>query len=167
MFQTLKKLIAQIPRKRRYFFGLLIITGVAASQAIFIAFGLKYFTLAAQSHELSWLYLSLVFMGAGFFILLVLLPIGYWLYESAAVGGSANLREAVYKSLLRIKTKWLDIHHSGDLTSRATTDILEAEKAYRDSFINMVELVTEGFGSSLAMFIIDWKLASALSLPVL
>lgn len=162
MIKTLRKLLAFIERRGRYWLGLLLISAVAASHNALFAFGFKYFILAADAKDLSSLYLSIAFMAAALFVLMVLLPIGYWLYDSAAVIGTANLRRQVFRSIVRLKTSWLVSRHSGDVTSRATTDIIETEKAYRERFVSMVELVMEGIGSGLVMFFIDWKLAAAL-----
>lgn len=159
MFKTLKRLMAMVKNKGRYLAGLVIISVVSASTNVIMAFALKLFIRAAQSRDMQILYRSIAFMAGGLFLLLVLMPLGYWLYETSVVGGTANMRSLVFKSVLRIKTSWLDARHSGDLTSRATNDIQVAEKAYSQNLVQLVELLMEGIASTVVMFIADWKLA--------
>lgn len=163
MIKTLKRLMAVVERRGRYLLGLGLISLAAASLNILVALAFKYFIVAAEVKNLSNLYTSIAYMTLGLFVVIVLAPLGYWLYNTAVVSGSANLRKLIFKSLLRLKTRWLDAHHSGDLTSRATNDVLEAEKAYSDNLVQMVELVMEGVASAIAMFFIDWKLALPLT----
>ncbi|MDD2282135.1 MAG: ABC transporter ATP-binding protein, partial [Eubacteriales bacterium] len=159
MFKTLKRLMAMVKRRGRYLAGLAIISVVSASTNVIMAFALKLFIRAAQSQDMQILYRSIAFMAGGLFLLLVLMPLGYWLYETSVVGGTANMRSLVFKGVLRIKTSWLDARHSGDLTSRATNDIQVAEKAYSLNLVQLVELLMEGIASTVVMFIADWKLA--------
>ncbi len=159
MFKTLKRLMAMVTNRGRYFSGLALISIVAASLNILIALALMLFVRAIQSNDLQTLYTSLAVLLGGLVMFLVLMPLGYWLYETAVVGGTANMRSLVFKSLLRIKTRWMDGRHSGDLTSRSTNDIQVAEKAYSQNLVQLVELVMEGVSSGVVMFIVDWKLA--------
>jgi ABC-type multidrug transport system fused ATPase/permease subunit len=159
MFKTLKRLMSMVKKRGRYITGLLLISIVSASTNVTAAFALKFFVRAAQTKDIQILYTSIAFMAGGLFLFLVLMPLGYWLYETSVVGGTANMRSQVFKSLLRLKTRWLDGRHSGDLTSRATNDVQEAEKAYSQNLVQMVELLMEGIASAVVMFIVDWKLA--------
>ena len=161
MFKNLKRLMAMIPRKGRYFTGLAIIALVSASINILTAFSLMLFVRAAQSSDLQVLYSSIAYMFGGLVMFMVLMPLGNWLYETAVVGGTANIRSLVFKSLMRVKSRWLDARHSGDLTSRATNDIQTAEKAYSMQLVMVIETVLEGLSSAVVMFIADWKLASS------
>jgi ATP-binding cassette subfamily B protein len=151
--------MAMVTNRGRYFSGLALISIVAASLNILIALALMLFVRAIQSNDLQTLYTSLAVLLGGLVMFLVLMPLGYWLYETAVVGGTANMRSLVFKSLLRIKTRWMDGRHSGDLTSRSTNDIQVAEKAYSQNLVQLVELVMEGVSSGVVMFIVDWKLA--------
>ena len=159
MFKALKRLMAMIPKKGRYFSGLAIIALVSASTNVLFAFALMLFVKAAQSSDLQILYTSIAIMFGGLVIVLVLMPLGYWLYETAVVGGTANMRSLVFKSLMRVRAPWLDARHSGDLTSRSTNDIQVAEKAYSKDLVQVIEVVLEGLSSAVVMFIADWKLA--------
>lgn len=159
MFKTLKRLMAMVTNRGRYFSGLALISMVAATFNVLLSYSLMLFVRAAESLDLHVLYSSIAFMFGGLAIFLVLMPLGYWLYETAVVGGTANMRSLVFKSLLRIKTGWMDGRHSGDLTSRSTNDIQVAEKAYSQSFVQLVRLVMAGISSGIVMFIVDWKLA--------
>lgn len=159
MFKALKRLMAMIPKKGRYFSGLAIIALVSASTNVLFAFALMLFVKAAQSSDLQVLYSSIAYMFGGLVMFMVLMPLGNWLYETAVVGGTANIRSLVFKSLMRVKSRWLDARHSGDLTSRATNDIQTAEKAYSMQLVMVIETVLEGLSSAVVMFIADWKLA--------
>lgn len=162
MIASLRKLLATINRPGRYILGLALISLVSATLNIFFGFGLMAFINSARFTDSSMLYSSLIFVFATAFGLAVLMPLGYWLTDTAAVHGTANLRRRVFKSALRLTASWLEKRHSGDLTSRATNDILAAEKAYSLDLVNLAEVLFGGLGCLTAMLVVDWKLAIAM-----
>ena len=159
MIKTWKRLMSMIEKKNRYFLGLAIVSLSSGGSMAVVAYALKFFARGAETLDIRMLYTSLLFMLAGLVALIVFTPLGYWLYETSVVGGTANLRSCVFKSILRLKTRWLDSRHSGDLTSRTTNDIQEAEKAYSQNLIQLFEVLAQGIACTVVMIFVDWKLA--------
>ncbi len=162
MIASLRKLLTTITRPGRYILGLIIIGLVSATLNIFFGFGLMAFVNAAQFASIEMLYNSLIFVGIAMASLFVLMPLGYWLVDTAVVYSTANLRRRVFGQSLRLTASWLEKKHSGDLTSRATNDIQAAEQAYSENLISVMDVLFGGIGCMTAMLVVDWKLAIAL-----
>lgn len=162
MIASLRKLLTTITRPGRYILGMAMIGLVSATLNIFFGFGLMAFINAAQYASIERLYSSLIFVGIGIVSLSILLPLGYWLVDTAVVHSTASLRHRVFSRSLRLTASWLEKKHSGDLTSRATNDIQAAEQAYSIHLIDIVEVLFGGIGCMAAMLVVDWKLAIAL-----
>jgi len=118
MIATLRKMLALVSRRGRYITGLSIIGIVAATINIFIGFAFMLFVNAAETGSMDLLTNSLTFMLIALATLLVLMPLGYWLFDTAVVHSTANLRRQVFRRALRLTASWLETRHSGDLTSR-------------------------------------------------
>lgn len=159
MLATLRKMLAMINRPGRYITGLVLIGIVSATMNIFIGFAFMLFVNAAESASWELLYNSLTFMLIAIACVGVLMPLGYWLFDTAVVHGSANLRTRIFSRALHLRASWLEKQHSGDLTSRATNDVQTAEQAYSVNTANLVEVLLGGIGCMAAMLIVDWKLA--------
>ena len=159
MFATLRKMLAMVNRPGRYITGLTLIGIVAASLNILVGFAFMLFVNAAETKSMELLYNSLIFMLIALAGLVIFMPLGFWLFDSAIVHSTANLRRQVFRRALRLTAPWLETKHSGDLTSRATNDIQTAEKAYSTDTVRLVEVLLGGIGSMAAMLIVDWKLA--------
>lgn len=159
MIATLRKLMTMVNRPGRYITGLLLVGLVAATMNIFIGIAFMLFINSAQSADIQLLYTSLIYMSISLVAIFVLMPLGYWLYDTAVVHSTANLRRQVFRRALRLTASWLETKHSGDLTSRATNDVQAAEQAYSTNTVNIVEVLLSGIGCVLAMLIVDWRLA--------
>src|SRR5690554_2678782 len=159
MTATLRKMMAMVQKPGRYISGMILIGIVAASLNILTGLALMFFINAAENLDWQLLYRILGFMSIALLVLLVLMPLGYWLFDSSVVYTSTNLRRRVFQRALRLPASWLGKQHSGDLTSRATTDIQTAEQAYSTNTANLVKVLLGGLGSLAAMLFVDWKLA--------
>lgn len=158
MIATLRRILAFVDRPGRYLCGLVLIGLVSATMNILVGLSFMLFINAAVGADMQLLYRSLVFMLSALALLLVIMPLGYWLLDSAVVHGTANLRRQIFKRALHLTAPWLEKQHSGDLTSRSTTDVLTAEQAYSTNVVNVVEVLLGGIGSMTAMILVDWKL---------
>jgi ATP-binding cassette subfamily B protein len=162
MIAALRKMLAMVKHPGRYTAGLILIGIVSASMNIFIGLAFKLFINAAESASWEALYQSLALFLTAVAFMLVIMPLGYWFYETAVVHSTANLRRQVFQRSLRLTASWLEKRHSGDLTSRATTDVHTAEQAYSTNIVNLVEITMAGIGSMAAMLFVDWKLGLGL-----
>lgn len=162
MIASLRKLLTNITRPGRYILGLILIGLVSATLNILFGIALMSFVNSAQFGDMDMLYSSIAYMAIGMASLAVLMPLGYWLVDTAVVHSTANLRRRVFGRALRLTASWLEKRHSGDLTSRATNDIQAAEQAYSTNIINVLEVLFGGIGCLTAMLVVDWKLAVAL-----
>ncbi|MTI96946.1 MAG: hypothetical protein FH749_16005 [Firmicutes bacterium] len=102
---------------------------MAESINIFMGFAFSLFITAAERADVQILLTSTIYILITLAILFVLMPLGYWLFDTAVVHGSANLRRQVFRRALRLSAAWLETKHSGDLTSRTTNDVQAAEQA--------------------------------------
>lgn len=159
MIATLRQLMAFVTRPGRYISGLIIIGLVAATMNIFVGVSFMLFITAAETGNMQLLIDSVIYIAIALVLLIVFVPLGYWLYETAVVHSTANLRRQVFRRALRLTASWLETKHSGDLTSRATNDVQAAEQAYSINIVNVVEVLLGGIGCAAAMFVADWKLA--------
>ena len=159
MIASPRNLLAMVKKPGRYSAGLIIIGIVAASINIFFGLALMLFVNAAEAADLTLLVNSMIFLLTAMATLMVLMPLGYWLVETSVAHSTANLRRQFFRRALRLTASWLERRHSGDLTSRGTTDIQTAEQAYATDVVNLVEILLGGLGCMAAMVYVDWKLA--------
>lgn len=162
MIITLRKLMGMVRKPGRYICGLTLIGLVSAIQNIILGLAFMLIVTAADTGDINLLLNSVFYIGLTFVVLLILMPLGYWLYETAVVHSTANLRRQVFRRALRLSAAWLEKRHSGDLTSRATNDVQTAEQAYSIDIVRLVQVLFGGVGCMAAMFVVDWKLAVAI-----
>ena len=162
MISTLKKLMKLVRHPVRYISGLTLVGILSAFNNIIIGLALMLFISAAETGDLSMLLTSIIYVALFLVALLLLLPLGYWLYETSVVHTTAHLRSQIFRRAIRLSAAWLEGRHSGDMTSRATNDAQAAEQAYSINTVNMVEVLLGGIGCAVAMFVVDWPLALAI-----
>jgi ABC-type multidrug transport system fused ATPase/permease subunit len=86
-------------------------------------------------------------------------PFVIYLWYSAVVEGTANIRQAVFSHLQRLPLGYHEVHHSGNALSILTNDISAAEKAYQEDLLTLVESSAMGLGAVIFMLVLSWQLA--------
>ncbi len=96
------------------------------------------------------------------FALAVITPTGIYLVNYAALKTTARLREQSLRKIIDLNQTTLTESHSGDIVSRTTNDIQITEVAYKEQMVGLGEILLNGIGCTIFMFILDWRFASGL-----
>jgi len=147
------------PKHWKYLAGLSSRVILTTTERLTIAYLLKLMTDAItqgnksdfQSVLISWLAFY-----AGF---ILVAPFILYLWRVAVIEGTANIREEVFRHILRLPLGYHEIHHSGDALSVLTNDLSAAEKAYQEDLYVLVEASVQGFTAAIMMLMINWQLA--------
>jgi ABC-type multidrug transport system fused ATPase/permease subunit len=147
------------PKHVKYILGLSSRVILTTTERLTIAWLLKIMTdaivggdkAAFQSILIGWIAFYLGFVIVAPFIL--------YLWRSAVIEGTANIREAVFHHIQRLPLGYHEIHHSGNALSVLTNDVSAAEKAYQDDLYTLVEASVQGLSAAVMMLLINWPLA--------
>jgi ATP-binding cassette subfamily B protein len=158
--QSLWRLLALLrPRHRKYIAGLTARVIMTTFERLFIAYLLKLLTDAIVNGNKPQFASILVTFIIFYAILAALAPFVLYLWRSAVVEGTANIRETIFKHIQRLPLGYHELHHSGDALSILTNDASAAEKAYQEDFYTLVEVIVQGVGAAILMFYVKWELA--------
>ncbi len=92
-------------------------------------------------------------------ILISVIPFFSYLTAKAALKTTGALRKRVFDKLTALPIKQFRKTHSAELSSIATNDINEVEKAYGQLLFQFSVQLIVGVGAGVAMLIIEWRLA--------
>ena len=102
---------------------------------------------------------SLIRFSISILILISAIPFFAYLAQKAAVKITGKLRLRVFEKLTLLPVSFIRKTHSAELSSIATNDLNEVEKAYSNYFFNFAIQVITGIGAAIVMMIIEWRLA--------
>ena len=102
---------------------------------------------------------SLIRFSISILILISLIPFFAYLAQKAAVKITGKLRLSVFEKLTLLPISFVRKTHSAELSSIATNDLNEVEKAYTNYFFNFAIQVITGIGAAIVMMLIEWRLA--------
>ena len=163
--QSLWRLLALLrPRHRKYIAGLTARVILTTTERLFIAYLLKLITDAIVGGNKAQFASLLVTWIIFYVVLAAIAPFVLYLWRSAVVEGTANIRETIFKHIQRLPLGYHELHHSGDALSILTNDASAAEKAYQEDFYTLVEVIVQGVGAAILMFYVKWDLALAIIL---
>ncbi len=91
-------------------------------------------------------------------VLFAIMPIFVFITQYIATYTTGTIRKTVFNKLTRLPVSYYKSHHSGELTSKMTTDIIELEKAYTSHFIRFLSSIITGVGTTIFMFILEPRL---------
>jgi len=158
--QSLWRLLALLrPKHKKYIAGLSARVILTTTERLFIAYLLKLLTDAIVGGNKAQFASTLVTWIIFYAILAVVAPFVLYLWRSAVVEGTANIRETIFKHIQRLPLGYHELHHSGDALSILTNDASAAEKAYQEDFYTLVEVIVQGVGAAILMFYVKWELA--------
>lgn len=99
------------------------------------------------------------------FIAMILMSVFYTLsnyaWEKGVTLTTASIRCSVFEHVQRLPFGYTQMHHSGDIISRATNDIKAAEDAYGQSLLDLLSDVLGAVISLGIVFLVNWRLALA------
>jgi ATP-binding cassette, subfamily B, bacterial len=158
--QSLWRLLALLrPKHRKYIAGLTARVILTTTERLFIAYLLKLLTDAIVGGNKPQFASILVTWIIFYLVLAAIAPFVLYLWRSAVVEGTANIRETIFKHIQRLPLGYHELHHSGDALSILTNDASAAEKAYQEDFYTLVEVIVQGVSSAVLMLYVKWELA--------
>lgn len=147
------------PRMKSYLVGLLGQSIGNAGLYIMLAFVLKYLVKAADDGDMSLIFDALQLVGTMLVLVVILLPVLFYLYKKAVRVTIVELKKQVFRKIQKLPIDYFEKNHSGDMTSRSTNDILLAEKIFTEGLREIATTSILGLGSAVIMFVLDWKIA--------
>ncbi len=158
--QSLWRLLALLrPKHRKYIVGLSARVVLTTIERLYIAYLLKLLTDAIVGSNKTQFVSVLVTLIIFYAVLTAVAPFVLYLWRSAVVEGTANIRETIFKHIQRLPLGYHELHHSGDALSILTNDAAAAERAYQEDFYTLVEVIVQGVGAAILMFYVKWELA--------
>ena len=145
--------------KGRFWSGLVLASCQDLLMQLVFGFGLYRLFEAMISKSMPMLLTSLGMMLAGYLVLGVTVWIGELRYGQAGLRASGRLRQALMDRLLHLPAAWFDSQHSGDILSRATSDMQATEQVLGWHLIAVTRTLTAGIGCAVAMFVLDLRMA--------
>lgn len=147
------------PWRKRYFFALVSQNILWMADRIMTGLVLMFLTNAIFEKDISLLISTSIYAVTitAAIVLLIIYP--RYLWVSSVYNGMANLRERIFKHILRLPTAYLESHHTGDAISVLTNDVAATEEAYRQMMMGFTNALLEGGACIIAMFVIDWRMA--------
>jgi ATP-binding cassette subfamily B protein len=158
--QSLWRLLALLrPKHRKYIAGLTARVILTTTERLFIAYLLKLLTDAIVGGNKPQFGSILVTWIIFYLVLAAVAPFVLYLWRSAVVEGTANIRETIFKHIQRLPLGYHELHHSGDALSILTNDASAAEKAYQEDLYTLVEASMQGTAAAVLMLYMNWQLA--------
>lgn len=157
---VLKRLFGHFgPAGRRYLFGLcgMGLTGYAINVALALA--MAWFTrslLGRDAAQLSFSVLGIVSVGVAAAALIYVCSVALL---QGAIRGEQGLRRALLRKILTMPLSELARQRSGDLLSRASSDVAQTARLYRQTLQNASSFVFNGLLSALTLLLLDWRAA--------
>ncbi|WP_242866675.1 ABC transporter transmembrane domain-containing protein, partial [Staphylococcus epidermidis] len=146
-------------RKTQYAIGLAV---TALTQTLFlIAFSLVVHNLVdfAVSRDTSLMVEAFIILGAALFLENVISPWFIYLYQRSVELTVLNIRERLYDKLCRVRPRFLEQTHHGDLLSRVNNDVTTVEFTFSQVYFVLLLQVVFCIGSIVSMVLIDWRFA--------
>ena len=84
----------------------------------------------------------------------------YW-SETASQGIAFDLRNAIYRQLESLSFSYHDGHQTGQLMTRATSDVEGVRTFFAQGVLQMISALLTFIGSIVILFLTDWRLALA------
>ncbi|GMX62342.1 ABC transporter ATP-binding protein [Paenibacillus elgii] len=153
-------------RKTNYYIGLSV---TAVTQTLFlVSFSLVVQSLVnfAESRDTSLLFQAFYILAGALLLENVISPWFTYMYQRSVEFTVLEIRERLYHKLCRLRAKYLEQTHNGDLLSRVNNDVTTVETTYSTIYFVMLLQIIFSIGSIVAMLLIHWQFACA-SLTIL
>jgi ABC-type bacteriocin/lantibiotic exporter with double-glycine peptidase domain len=147
-------------KERRLIFFLSLIYFSASFPVFQILFSLLNKNLfdAVEYMEFS-LLLDAILIGILLLIATVILePLAGYLYEKEVLHLNANIKLNLFSHIEKLPISYFDTKHSGEVFARINNDLDRLGETYPKLY-ELLETVIYGFGCSLVIILIDWRLA--------
>lgn len=157
--RTLIRLFSYVFSERfRYGIGLAGLTLIRTMTQIFEIIILKIMFDSITSRDISGFLQILLYIGALFFIVILLQPLFSFVFYNASIRITSKIRKDVFEHLFSLPLPYFEEHHSGDLMSRLTNDIGTLEQLYTIQISGFCSSLLTGVISLIYLYILDWRL---------
>jgi len=159
-WQTMKRLLIYVkPDEKRFWSGFAMSALQDLIMQTVLALGLVLIFQSMMEKRPELLRDSVILMVGGFLALGCIIYVGDIRYGQSGLRASGRLRKQLVSQLLHLPASWFDDRHSGDVLSRATSDMQAAEQALSWHLLFMVRTVVSGVGGAAVMFALDARMA--------
>src|SRR5450756_164130 len=129
-WQTMKRLLIYVkPDEKRFWSGFAMSALQDLIMQTVLALGLVLIFQSMMEKRPELLRDSVILMVGGFLALGCIIYVGDIRYGQSGLRASGRLRKQLVSQLLHLPASWFDDRHSGDVLSRATSDMQAAEQA--------------------------------------
>ncbi|MDN9011619.1 ABC transporter ATP-binding protein [Brevibacillus laterosporus] len=151
-------------KKKKYIFGMLGDGFIQACIVIILPFVFKDVTdFASSSGRDTALLIRAVLMISGTLLLVsILSPTFSYIYRRTVKEVMADVRLILFRQAGRLPSRYYEQHHSGDIMSRLSNDLLTMERTYSEHIKTIAIVLISLLGSLTGMFLLDWRFASVL-----
>ncbi|AFH63614.2 ABC transporter ATP-binding protein [Paenibacillus caseinilyticus] len=150
------------PRARTYYAGMIGESLVSAALAILLSFVIQYLLNYAVHRDPSELQRAVYLVCGTVGVLSILSPICNYLFLKCIKITMGEIRTELFGHIARIDYRSAESRHSGDLLSRITNDVQSIEMTYAEHIKSIVSQILLFIGSSVVVFIVDWRFALVL-----
>ncbi|OPH56178.1 hypothetical protein BC351_28835 [Paenibacillus ferrarius] len=142
-----------------YLITLFLIAGIYSAHMILLAFINERLLNGAISGDKELLTSAIVLTCVVLALACITSPLAMYLFDLAVHRALTHLKLRLFKKIQELPVSYLEKRHSGDLISTITNDVNSVEQAYRYYLYLLVEAFIYGTGSTIAMFVLDWRLS--------
>lgn len=129
---------------------------------IVIAFVLKKMVDAVIYNNLALLYEAIKLLVISLLTVSIVGPLMFYLCNKSIKISMINIRLKIFEHVEHLPLKFFGNGNTGDIISILNNDINVMENVYFEPFFMAIYSVILGLGSTLAMFLIDWRIAVAI-----
>lgn len=149
-------------RKKKYIFGMLGDGFIQAGIVIVLPFVFKDLTDFASGKDTTLLIRAVIMVSGTLLLVSILSPTFSYIYRRTVKEVMADVRLMLFKQVGRFPSRYYEQHHSGDIMSRLSNDLLTMERTYSEHVKTIAIVLFSLVGSLIGMFLLDWRFASVL-----
>ncbi|PCN46210.1 ABC transporter ATP-binding protein [Brevibacillus laterosporus] len=151
-------------RKKKYIFGMLGDGFIQAGIVIVLPFVFKDVTdfASGSGRDIALLIRAVLMISGTLLLVSILSPTFSYMYRRTVKEVMADVRLILFKQVGRLPSRYYEQHHSGDIMSRLSNDLLTMERTYSEHIKTIAIVLISLLGSLTGMFLLDWRFASVL-----
>lgn len=149
-------------RKKKYIFGMLGDGFIQAGIVIVLPFVFKDLTDFASGKDTTLLIRAVIMVSGTLLLVSILSPTFSYIYRRTVKEVMADVRLMLFKQVGRFPSRYYEQHHSGDIMSRLSNDLLTMERTYSEHVKTIAIVLFSLVGSLIGMFLLEWRFASVL-----
>ncbi|TPG68061.1 ABC transporter ATP-binding protein [Brevibacillus laterosporus] len=149
-------------KKKKYLLGMLGDGFIQAAIVIVLPFVFKDLTDFASGKDSALLIRAVIMISGTLLLVSILSPTFSYIYRRTVKEVMADIRLILFKQVGKFPSRYYEQHHSGDIMSRLSNDLLTMERTYSEHIKTITIVLISLLGSLIGMFILDWRFASIL-----